>query len=121
MVERPTADRPGFVVFYQDARDGSALEPEDRVYLDLPQIEQRMQDVLAHPLNYFGLVDQFGVTLQFMADGTASVIRVEVPDPTRKGSMAKDATLEECLALVRSAGPSLAELTIPGVTFQPWG
>jgi hypothetical protein len=120
IVEWPSADRAGFLVFYQDPRDGSVVQPEDGVYLDLPAIQERMKDVLSHPeLNFFGVVDQFGAVLQFA--GLGSAVRVEVPDPKRKGSMTKDATLEEGLALVRGAGRSLAELEIPGMEFETWG
>jgi predicted Zn finger-like uncharacterized protein len=110
---------PGFVVFECDYRTGRNRDPEDQAYYDFDQIERSMREVLTGPRNYFGVIDQFGVTLQFMANADGSV-QVDVPDRTRKGSMTKDASLEECVRLVLSAGPSLAELVIPGLVFEPW-
>src|SRR4051812_22585774 len=84
IVEWPSADRAGYIVFYQDARDGSVVQPEDGVYLDVPAIQERMEGVLSHPeLNFFGVVDQFGAVLQFAGLGDA--VRVELPVPARKG------------------------------------
>ena len=119
MVRWPEPDRPGFVAFHCDHRDGSLGRPEDGAYFDFPKVIQYMREVLTAPGNYFGLIDQFGVTLQFMVNDAESV-RVEIPDPARKGSMTTDASLEDLIALISGAGPSLAELVVPGLVFEPW-
>ena len=119
MTQWPKSSRPGFVAFECDYRTGSIGRPEDESYYDFEHIERAMREVLTGPENYFGVIDQFGVTLQFLTNEDGSV-RIEIPDPARKGSMTKDASLEECVRLVLSAGPSLAELAIPGLVFEIW-
>jgi hypothetical protein len=119
MEQWPVPPQAGFVGYHYDHRDGSVGYPTDRAYFPLPDIEQYMRHLLTYPGNYFGLIDQFDKTLQFVANEDGSV-RIDIPDPARNGSMVRDATLEQCIALVRQAGPSLAELKIADLVFEPW-
>ncbi|MBL8797784.1 MAG: hypothetical protein JNM56_28050 [Planctomycetia bacterium] len=120
MADWPDPAQPGFVVFFHDARADAAVLPEERVHYPLPRIEQAMREVLTAPDNFFGITDQAGTVLQFAVNEDAT-IHIDLPDPARKGSLVKDADLEECLALVRQAGPLLAELQVVGMVFETWG
>lgn len=119
MADWPDPAQPGFIAFYSDARNNNVKLPEDRAFQSLPQIEQTMREVLTAPDNFFGVVDRSNVILQFAVNDD-STVRIDLPDPTRKGSLVKDADLEECITLVRQAGPSLAELNIVGMEFESW-
>ena len=119
MADWPDSAQPGFIAFFSDARNNNVKLPEDRAYQPLPQIEKTMREVLTAPDNFFGVVDRGNVILQFAVNDD-STIRIDLPDPTRKGSLVKDADLEECIALVRQAGPSLATLNIVGMKFESW-
>jgi len=121
MIEWPERNRPGFVAFHHDYReDGWGLgEPEDESYFDFEQIREYMRGVLVHPGNFFDLIDQFGETLQFYVNDDRTV-QIDFIVEARRGSMMKMAPLSECIALVESAGPSLAALVIPGAVFQAW-
>jgi hypothetical protein len=119
MADWPDPAQPGFIAFYSDSRNNNVKLPEDRALRSLPQIEQTMREVLTVPDNFFGIVDRGNAILQFAVNDD-STIRIDLPDPSRKGSLVKDADLEECITLVRQAGPSLAALNIVGMEFESW-
>jgi hypothetical protein len=119
MADWPDPAQPGFIAFFSDSRNDSVRLPEDRVFQTLPDIEKTMREVLTAPDNFFGIVDRADAILQFAVNDD-STIRIDLPDPTRKGSLVKDADLEECITLVRQVGPALAELNIVGMEFESW-
>lgn len=119
MADWPDPAQPGFVAFFSDSRNNNVRLPEDRAYQPLPRIEQTMREVLTAPDNFVGIIDQTGAILQFAVNDD-STIRIDLPDPARKGSLVKNADLEECITLVRQAGPSLATLNLVGMEFEPW-
>ena len=121
MYSWPEKTRPGFVVFHQDYRaDGYGVGmPEDESYFPKPKIEEFIRGVLVHPENFLGIIDQFDETLQFFVNDDRSVL-IEFILREREGAMSKVGTVEECVELVRAAGPSLAELKIPDASFKSW-
>jgi hypothetical protein len=120
-IEWPEKKRPGFVVFHHDCReDGYGLgQPEDKSYFDFKQIEEYMRGILVHPENFLGLIDQFDETLQFLVNEDRSIL-IDFIVKEKQGSLQKQASLNEAIALALSAGPSLAQLTIPAASFKAW-
>lgn len=121
MIDWPEKTRPGFILFHHDHRpDGYGIGyPADKSYFPKPRIEEYMRGVLDHPGNFLGIIDQFDETLQFFVQEDLSVT-IEFIVKGRNGSMTKTGTVEECVELVRVAGPSLAKLTIPDAAFIAW-
>lgn len=115
----PESTTPGFKVFYCDYRTGKDVKGENAEFSDIPKIERMMREILNSSENYLGLTDQSDRTLQFMANENGT-IQIDMPSPERKGSMVKQATLDECIQVIRLAGPSFAELKIPGLRFEAW-
>jgi hypothetical protein len=78
-----------------------------------------MGAVLVYDGNFFGVIDRFDETVQFAVNPDGSV-HSEFVIEERRGAMATTMALGDAITLVSQAGPSLATLSIPGATFQPW-
>jgi hypothetical protein len=111
----------GFHIFYHDHRPGGlgSVDPKECLWSSLDEIKAYMGAVLVYDGNFFGIIDRFDETVQFAVNPDGSV-HSEFVIEERRGAMATTMTLSDAITLVSQAGPSLATLSIPGATFQPW-
>ena len=121
MSEWPVKDFPGFVAFHYDSRESGlgVGRPEDEAYFEFEQIFKYMRAILVHPGNYFGIIDQFDETLQFIVNPD-STVKLDYIVEGEKGSLVKTVQLDEAIELIKKAEPSLAELEIQGTVFEKW-
>ena len=109
---------PKFTVFYQSYSLDEGVEPEAAVRMSVEEILEALPRLLQGNGDFFGVVDQEGVTLQFMR-GNCDRVWMEIPVPKEQGSYGKHSTLQSVLETVADLPPSFDSLRV-GLTFQSW-
>ena len=110
-----------FEVFYwmRGARDSAPSE-----YPVTMTIRECVSDVVARmksPGDFAGVVDRAGTTLQFRLNKEASTAWVEVPVPSRGGSMGRVLRVAELADLLDSLSETIDPEALSGFEFQSWG
>jgi hypothetical protein len=106
-------------VFFADYCEDKVLESKDARVATQDELLHSMDCVLHMPRNFIGVIDENGVTLQFMVNDDRT-IHVDLPVPAKRGSYVKTAHLSECLNMVRRIGDSIKMDEIDGMAFQAW-
>ena len=83
------------------------------------EIAEIMAEVLLEPGNYLGVFDGAGGLLQFLVGDDGS-IGVEFPDIERRGHYGKQASLDECVQILRNANGAFHRGDVSGLTFEKW-
>ena len=110
----------GFICFYADYVANEFVSVSDEVFHDIEDIYRILDSgILEYPKNIWGIIDEAGCTLQLFVNDDNS-IEIDIPAPEQEGSYIKNTSLDECIAIVRSAGRNLNELEIPDMSFRKW-
>ena len=110
----------GYICFYADYVANEYVSVSDEVFHDLDDIYRILESgILEYPKNLCGITDETGATLQLFVNEDNS-IEIDISVPEKEGSYIKQASLDECLEIVRSAGRNLNDLEIPDMTFRKW-
>jgi predicted acetyltransferase len=106
-------------VYYSDFERDIELTPDGARPAEVEEINGLLDQVLAQPGNFLGLIDEQGGILQFLVDEDGH-IGVEIPDPARRGHYGKRATLTECKQLVAEADGRFHWDAVDGLQFEKW-
>jgi len=109
---------PTYSVFYQSYSLDEGVDPSAAVRMSVEEILEAMPRLLLENGDFFGIVEQSGVRLQFMR-GNCGRVWMEIPVPKEQGSYGKHSTIERVLETVANLPPSLDSLR-EGLTFQSW-
>ena len=97
-----------------DSIEGGSAEPVDR-YSSVSTALQILQD----PGDFYGIVDDREVTLQFMVEPEGDVW-VEVPCPQERGSYGRRISFSEIEPILLSLSGALSKDCIEGLEFISW-
>ncbi|MFI4875719.1 MAG: hypothetical protein ACIALR_10295 [Blastopirellula sp. JB062] len=71
------------------------------------------------PLSFLGVVNDSGVTLQFMWDEDGTMV-IDIPQPDRSGSWTKNCDLDECRQAIADFYAGDDPTQRAGLTFELW-
>ena len=108
-----------YKIFFTDYCEGKTLDSKDARAATKEEILHSMDCVLHMPDNFLGIIDANGTTLQFMVRKDRS-ITVDIPDESKQGSYTKNASLADCLDLVRDLPAEISAANIDGLAFMSW-
>ena len=106
-------------IYYSDFVRDIELTPDGARPAEVDEILRMMEEVLAEPGNFLGVMDEQGGILQFLVDEQGT-IGVEIPDPPRRGHYGKQASLTECKQLLHDADGRFHWDAFDGLTFEKW-
>lgn len=104
--------------FYCCNSTGKVVEAANAQPIDLDSAGAMVAEMLLSDDDFFGLIDDAETTLQFLRIG--QLVRMEIPSPELGGSLAKDVSLAEAQATIRSLPEAITAELIPGLILEAW-
>jgi hypothetical protein len=108
-----------FKMFLSDYDDDRHIPSQSPVTRTLQEAMDEFENLSDSEGCFFGLIDESGNIVQFMWNADHS-LTVDIPRPAQGGSLKKQASFDECLALLASFGNGIHVNRIPGLTFEAW-
>ena len=105
--------------FYFDAASRSGIQAESAVEGDAEEITATWDTLPRVPGSFFGIYSSTGAVVQFRWNDLNS-ITIDLPFPSRGGSMAKQSSFEECNAVIANVCTGSDPEGIPGLDFVKW-
>lgn len=107
-----------YQAFYCCYSTDEVVSPEDACDMALSLARQRAPELLQGDDDFFGLIDEFGTTLQFARSG--DTIWMEIPVPAKRGSYGKYIPCTEVGPLIGNLPPHIDLNEFSEMKFQPW-
>ena len=107
-----------FRVFHYDAARGVQVAADGAEERERAEILQLMDDVLVEPGSFVGVVAEDGSMLTFVVLDEG--IQLDVPQPKRRGSYLKMASLDVCKQVLSAAGDGFDHEQVEGLEFERW-
>lgn len=105
-------------VFHYDAARDVQVAADGAEERERGEILTLMEDVLVEPGSFVGVVAEDGTMLTFVVLDEG--IQLDVPQPKRRGSYLKMASLEVCKQVLRDAGDGFDHEKVEGLEFERW-
>lgn len=106
-------------VFYTCYETDDVVESNNPLVTDRENMISIAQQVLRGDGDYFGIIDENDVTLQLMVVGSDR-LRIEVPEPSERGSYARTITLTDLESELLAISPLFDRTKMTGLVFEPW-
>lgn len=108
-----------FKFFYTDYSTDKSVRSDEAVSETVDNVIEHMKAMLKEEDNFIGLIDENNLMIQFMVEDDGSIC-IDVPMHDRKGSLAKNADLNEAIDVVLSLKDEIVWEEIDGLEFKPW-
>lgn len=108
-----------FKFFYTDYSTEKSVRSDEAVSETVDNVIGHMKAMLKEEDNFIGLIDENNLMIQFMVEGDGSIC-IDVPMHDRKGSLTKNADLNEAIDVVLSLKGEIVWEEIDGLEFKPW-
>lgn len=106
-------------VFYSCAATGDAVDSETPYSTDRDTMIAMAQQLLRSEGDYYGIIDENGVALQFMVENQET-LWMEIPVPAEQGSYGGQLPFSELEKTLLALAPPFDPGGIAGLQFQPW-
>lgn len=105
-------------VFHYDAARDVQVAADGAQERERDEILALMDDVLVEPGSFVGVVADDGTMMTFVVLDEG--IQLDVPQPKRRGSYLKMASLEVCKQVLSEAGAGFDHEQVEGLEFERW-
>ena len=108
-----------FKVFGTCYETDTTILATDPYTTDRDNMVSMAQQLLRSDGDFFGVIDENNVTLQFMMDGAGGVW-MEIPIPSKNGSYGKRIQIQDLEGTLLLVGACIEPEEIGGMEFQQW-
>jgi len=109
----------GYRVFYCCDSTGDKVEASAAIAMDRDTIVSTAMQVLRNEGDFFGVIDDSAVTLQFMVEA-GNKLWMEIPVPKKGGSRGKHIGIDDVESILLSLPESITPSAFPDMRFESW-
>lgn len=105
--------------YLNDAALGFSIPSSEPVEMECAEVLDEWDNLSRARSSFLGLAPPGFPAIQFYWDDDSSVC-VDIPFPEQAGSLTKQATFEECAAIIEAILRGEDPREVPGLQFAPW-